>query len=217
MHRSPCLSAGAFASFLVPTHQGGPILNQNPSSCDYTDTAISDENLVRQIAAGDSRALEALYARYSAPLYRYLFRLVHETTEAEDLLQEVFVAAWRGASRFKGRAQVRTWIFRIAHNQAISWLRRQRATLALDGVEGRLAASDPAEQTMERWRAEQVRRALPGLPAKHRAVLELTFYHGFSQAEIAEIVGCPVGTVKSRMSYARRYLRQALSGLDLEG
>lgn len=199
-------------------------MNQNPSSCDYTDSdlvlrsaAISDENLVRQIAAGDGHALEALYARYSAPLYRYVLRLVHETTVAEDLLQEVFVAVWRGASRFKGRAQVRTWIFRIAHNQAVNWLRRQRPALRLNAVEGLPSKGDPVvDRTMARWRADQVRQALPRLSAKHRAVLELTFYHGFSQAEIAQIVGCPVGTVKSRMSYARRYLRQALSGLDLE-
>jgi len=192
-------------------------LKQNPSSCDYTDAAVSDENLVRQIAAGDEHALEALYARYSAPLYRYLLRLVHQTAAAEDLLQEIFIAAWRGASRFKGRAQVRTWIFRIAHNQAVSWLRRQRPTSGLDAVDGLPASGDPVvESTMARWRADQVRQALPRLSAKHRAVLELTFYHGFSQAEIAEIVGCPVGTVMSRMSYARRSLRQALSGLDLE-
>lgn len=197
-------------------------LNLGSLSHDYTSESVdepgvaTDRQLLQRVAQGDEQALDILYQRHSGPLYNYLLRLVYEPPLAEDLLQEVFVAAWEGAGRFRGRSKVTTWLFRIAHNRAVSWLRRRKREVTLDTV-GDLPTEDgPAELMMGRWRADQIQAALAQLSPKHRAVLELAFYHELSYQEIAEVVGCPVGTVKSRVSYARRYLQDALGLLGME-
>lgn len=198
-------------------------LNQKHSSSDNISdrdpallTVVSDEALLRRVADGDEAALGALFQRYNARLFTYLARLVQEPASAEDLLQEVWIGAWQGARRFRGQASVATWLYRIAHHQAVSWLRRHRPAEALDHRLPASGAEEPPALAMACWRAEQVRQALNRLSPKHRAVLELTFGHGFSYQEVAAIVGCPVGTVKSRISYARRYLVEELRELGLE-
>ena len=192
-------------------------MNHSGEQIERALAQVGDQQLLHQIAGGDEGALAELYQRYGKPLYNYLLRLVHEPTVAEDLLQEVLVAVWRGAHRFQGRAKVATWLYRIAHNQAVSWLRQIQKEPGQTELGELTNGHDLVEQAMENWRAAQVRRALDQLPARHRAVLELTFFHGFSYAEVAEIVGCPVGTVKSRMSHARRYLSEALQKMGVEG
>ena len=149
-----------------------------------------------------------LYQRYSEQIFNYLLRLVLEQEVAEDLLQEVFVAIWRGASRFRKEAKVRTWIFRIAHNQAVSWLRRHNPTEELrpEKVEN-LRDLNPETQSIKSWQIERMQAALLELSPKHRSVVELCYVHGFSYRDIAAIMKCPVGTVKSRMSYAMRQLQ----------
>jgi RNA polymerase sigma-70 factor (ECF subfamily) len=192
-------------------------LNQSGQQIESALAQVEDQHLLRQIAGGDEQALAELYQRYGKPLYNYLLRLVHESTVAEDLLQEVLVAVWQGAHRFQGRAKVTTWLYRIAHNQAVSWLRQTQKEPGQTELGELASGHDLVEQAMENWRATQLRRALDELSPRHRAVLELTFFHGFSYAEVAEIVGCPVGTVKSRMSHARRYLSEALQNMGVEG
>jgi RNA polymerase sigma-70 factor (ECF subfamily) len=117
---------------------------------------------------------------------------------------------WQGAHRFREEAKVKTWLLRIAHHQAVSWLRRTRAALwSNDELE---ADDDPIEEHLTRsWQIDQVRAALAQLTPKHRAVVELTFAQGLSYAEIAEVMSCQIGTVKSRMSYALRHLNALLS------
>jgi RNA polymerase sigma-70 factor (ECF subfamily) len=168
------------------------------------------------IADGEEQALAELYQRYDKPLYNYLLRLVHQPTVAEDLLQEVLLAVWQGADRFKGQSKVTTWLYRIAHNRAVSWLRQRRKETGVDDLPDLASGDDPATHAMQKWRAVQLRRALDRLSPRHRSVLELTFFLGFSYAEVAEIVDCPVGTVKSRMSHARRYLLDALAKMGIE-
>lgn len=198
-------------------------MNQSSPSSDSASEEVGqvpaltpDEQLLAQIASGEEQALAELYQRHGKSLYNYLLRLVHEPEVAEDLLQEVLVAVWQGAHRFKGHAKVTTWLYRITHNQAVSWLRRHRKETGLDELPELAAGDDPAAYTMEKWRAGQLRKALDRLAPRHRSVLELTFFLGFSYAEVAEIVGCPVGTVKSRMSHARRYLLEALASMGIE-
>jgi len=176
----------------------------------------SDLELLQCTARGERPAFDALYDRYSTPLYNYLVRLIHETAVAEELTQEVYLAVWQGAGRFQGRSTVKTWLFRIAHHQAVSWLRRHgegREPLpvefeALEDLPG--LAPDPEAQFLSGWQADQIVAALDGLSETHRAVVELAFVHDFSHAEIAEIMDCPAGTVKSRMSYALRHLEGIL-------
>jgi RNA polymerase sigma-70 factor (ECF subfamily) len=191
-------------------------LNQNSPSDDYThredtspDLQARDGQLIRMVAARDEKAFEELYQRYSAPVYRYLLRFLGEQHAAEDLLQEVFVAVWRGASGYRGQAQVKTWIYRIAHHQAVSLFRKHHLMGKLDEKvdEGE---DDPEQAMIGSWDSECVHRAVDRLSAKHREVLDLAFVHEMSYREIARVVGCPVGTVKSRMSYALRALNRIL-------
>lgn len=180
-----------------------------------------------------------LYRYHGVPLYNYILRLVRDAAVAENLLQEVFVAAWRGAGRFGGRSAARTWLFRIAHHQAVSWLRRERGEVSLDGVgappdwapvdgaprpdapDGSAGfgagGSDVEATAWSAWRADRIREALDRLTPDHRAVVELVFFHDLPYAEVAEVLDCPVGTVKSRMSWARHHLRRALKDLDGDG
>jgi RNA polymerase sigma-70 factor (ECF subfamily) len=171
----------------------------------------ADVDLLRQAAAGDEAAFAELYDLYAPPVYNYLLRLVNEPSVAEEILQEVFLAMWRGARRFRAEAKVKTWLLRIAHHQAVSWLRRKRTVLWPDDeLEGDAAASIE-EDLARHWQIDQVRGALARLSPKHRAVIELTFVHGLSYLEIAQVMNCPIGTVKSRMSYALRRLNDLLS------
>jgi RNA polymerase sigma-70 factor, ECF subfamily len=171
----------------------------------------TDAELVRQVAAGDEAAFAELYDLYAPAVYTYLLRLVNESAVAEEILQEVFLAMWQGAHRFREEARVKTWLLRIAHHQAVSWLRRARAgAWANEELEDH--EHEPIEEHLARsWQIDQVRAALARLTPNHRAVIELTFVQGLSYAEIAEVMNCPIGTVKSRMSYALRHLNGLLS------
>lgn len=184
-------------------------------------TLASDRDLLESTANGDEEAFSELYHRYAVASYNYLLRLVYEEAEAEDLLQEVFVGVWRGAGMFRGQSSVKTWLFRIAHNQAVSWLRRnKRASLPiispLRDELGLPADDNPERQAIQSFQSEWVHVALTQLSPKHRAVVELTFVHNFSYREIAEILRCPIGTVKSRMSYALRNLNRILKKMGFE-
>ncbi len=181
-----------------------------------TDSPASrDLDLLRRVASGEEDALAELYQKFGARVFHYLVQILLEVDVAEDLVQEVFIAIWRGAARFRGEASVKTWIFRIAHHQAVTWLRKNtrakvRATEDLVGSD----VSD--ERVFGEWVKGQVQIAVRNLSPDHRAVIELTFFHGMSYNEIAEIMACPVGTVKSRMSYARQYLMKALEAVNYE-
>lgn len=190
-------------------------LNQGLEKYDYkvrtpnpTPDGNSDDYLLSQVAVGDEKAFDELYQRFGKSVFNYLFQMVRLQEEAEDILQEVFLAVWRGAAGFRGKASVKTWVYRIAHNQAVSWLRSKRQVSAIDDME--LSTNEPAldEVLINRWQAEDILRALESLSPKHRAVLELAFVHDLQYTEIAEIVGCPVGTVKSRVSYALQAIKR---------
>lgn len=197
------------------------LLNPDATSGDLIDkedmaAEPSDRGLLLLIAEGDEPAFASLYRRHNLAIFNYLLRMVHEKPVAEDLLQEVFVAVWEGSDRFKGRAKVKTWIFRIAHNQAVSWLRKN-GRRKLDYEMAELRTPDgPEARSLANWQHGQVQEALGQLSAVHRAVIELAFVNELSYADISEVMDCPVGTVKSRMSYALRHLEQLLKwrGID---
>lgn len=178
-------------------------------------SSLTDRQLLQGTTRRDEGAFNELYHRYSTPIYNYLLRLIHEQNVAEELLQEVFVAVWEGAGRFRGHAKVSTWLFRIAHHRAVDWLRKQRPNPV--GEIERLPADDcPEEEAFGTWRADQLQAALALLSPDHRAVLELVFFQGLPYREVAQVVGCPVGTIKSRISYAKRYLNGVLRRMGLD-
>jgi RNA polymerase sigma-70 factor (ECF subfamily) len=184
-------------------------------------TPPDERHLLARVASGDQDALEQLYVAYGARLWRYpLQQLDGNSGWAEELLQDVFVAVWRAAGGYRGEGGVSTWLFRIAHRLAAN-ARRARARrpegylvalpTALDGE----PTDDPAcpgatceEQVLGRLALGE---ALGRLSARHREVLELVFSQGFSCEEASHILGVPPGTVKSRLSYARRALSAQLA------
>ena len=172
-----------------------------------------DRRLLQAIAARDRVAFETFFRTHGASVHRFVRDLVRDDGLAEELTSDVMVQVWRGAGKYAGRSRARTWLFGIAHHKAIDALRRRRApSIPLDEL---LTAASTLEGPEEAaLRAADRRRldtALATLSSEHRAVLELIYVEGFSQQEIAEIVDCPVATVKTRAFYAKQRLRDALA------
>jgi RNA polymerase sigma-70 factor (ECF subfamily) len=169
--------------------------------------------LLARVAKKDREALAEVYARFQRPLFRYLFHLLGQKEQAEDVLQEVMLVAWQKAHTFHGTGTAASWLFRIAHHQAFKAARRDAHATILDlEAAGDLAdeALDPEADLLRQTTQEEIMQALACLTPEHREVLELAFFQDFACKEIAAIVGIPLGTVKSRLSYARRALKTAL-------
>ncbi|HTJ26803.1 MAG TPA: sigma-70 family RNA polymerase sigma factor [Candidatus Limnocylindria bacterium] len=172
-----------------------------------------DRRLLARIAERDRLAFETFFRALGPNIHRFVRELVRDDGLAEELTSDVMVEVWRGAGKYGGRSRVRTWVFGIAHHKAIDALRRRRATtVPLDDLLATPSHDEGPEDAALRD-AERVRLdgALAALSAEHRAVLELTYLEGFSQAEVAAIASCPVATVKTRAFYAKQRLRDALA------
>lgn len=175
-------------------------------------TTSEDAELIARLAAGDRGVpLEGLIDRYGRPLFGFGLRLLGDRGLAEELVQDTFVRLWRGADRFDpSRGSPRTFIYAIARNAAIDLQRRRSARPDLGGAElaeEQPAAEEPYERLVERI---ELRDALESLSEKQRRVLELSYDEGLTQPEIAERIGVPVGTVKTRSFHGLRALRQEL-------
>jgi RNA polymerase sigma-70 factor (ECF subfamily) len=179
-----------------------------PASPAVASHTPSDELLVGRIARGDRLAMRMLFARHQVRVFRFVLRVVRDETLAEDLVSDVFLDVWRQAGEFAARAAVSTWLLAIARYKAISALRR-RTEVALDD---NLAAnivdpSDGPEDTLQdKDRIETLHRCLAKLSPEHAQIIDLVYYHGKSVKEVAEVVGIPQPTVKTRMFYARKRL-----------
>jgi RNA polymerase sigma-70 factor, ECF subfamily len=179
-----------------------------PANAATTGEYSSDEMLVTRIAAGDKLAMQALFARHRASVYRWLLRFVGNETVAEDLLSDVFFDVWQQAGRFEGRAAVTTWLLSIARFKALS-ARRRRTHAELDEtIEATVAdsADNPEIALQQKSRSELVRTALMKLSPDHREIIDLVYYHEKSVEDCALILGIPAATVKTRLFYARKKL-----------
>jgi RNA polymerase sigma-70 factor (ECF subfamily) len=175
--------------------------------------AMSDDALIAAIAAGDRAAMRILYNRHQVRVFRFAARLVDDAASAEDVVSEAFIEVWRQADRFEGRSSVSTWIMSIARFKALS-VRRRRQEIELDDkVADTLAdqCSTPEQILLETDRGAQLRSCLSQLSPDHREIIDLVYYHDKTIEEVAEIVGVPKNTVKTRMFYARRRLAQLLA------
>jgi RNA polymerase sigma-70 factor (ECF subfamily) len=182
-----------------------------------SDRATSDEALISEIAAGDRRAMHVLYVRHSVRVYRFVLRLTKDRSLAEDLVCDVFIDVWRGADGFKGNSQVCTWLLAIARNKTFSALRARSDEQLDDEMAAIVDPANNAETTVnKRDRSEIVRHCLSQLSPLHREVLDLVYYHEKSVDEVAQIVGAPATTVKTRVFYARRRMENLLKGGGLE-
>ncbi len=175
--------------------------------------AMSDEALIAAIAAGDRAAMRILYNRHQIRVFRFAVRLVDDAASAEDVVSEAFIEVWRQADRFEGRSSVSTWIMSIARFKALS-VRRRRQEIELDEKVAETVAdqySTPEQILLETDRRAQLRACLSQLSPDHREIIDLVYYHDKTIEEVAEIVGVPKNTVKTRMFYARRRLAQLLA------
>jgi RNA polymerase sigma-70 factor (ECF subfamily) len=190
--------------------------------------AVRDEALLERLAAGDAAALGLVYDRYGSAVFALVARILGDRQAAEDLLQEVFVRVWQRAATYQStRGKPLTWVLGIAHNLAIDEVRRrQRRPVEADGRDeaGEIAAfqtlaaadADPAELAWERVRRDQILAALGQLPPAQRVLIELAYFEGYTQSQLAARLGEPLGTIKTRMRLAAQKLRELLRDLALE-
>ncbi|MCU0280298.1 MAG: sigma-70 family RNA polymerase sigma factor [Acidimicrobiia bacterium] len=180
---------------------------------------LADEELIALVAGGDERAFACLYDRHARVAWALAHRLLGERTAAEDLVQEAFLALWRGAAGYRpSRGGVRTWLLAILRNRGIDRLRTQGAQARRQGLleqeeQVLRPAGAPAEEAaLGAVQGQAVRRALAQLPDDQREVLRLAYYGGFTHHEIADLLGVPLGTVKSRMRLGLERVRRAIAG-----
>jgi RNA polymerase sigma factor (sigma-70 family) len=185
--------------------------------------ALEDAALIDALKAGDEEALETLYRRYGGACFALARRILDDTHLAEDVVQQVFTALWKGSGFDAQRGAVSTWLMSVTHHKSIDVLRREaprRMRLASEQALLEVAVSGPGpdEEAWMRLRAERTRDSLKTLPPEQRELLLLAYYGGYSQSEIAGLTGLPLGTVKSRTLTAMRKLRVTLGGsVDVDG
>jgi RNA polymerase sigma-70 factor, ECF subfamily len=167
------------------------------------------------MAKGDQSALDAFYRAYEGRVYRFIRSKLNDSFDAADVLNEVMFEVWRNAGRFEGRSSVSTWVLGIAHHKTIDRFRRRKPGESVE-LDPEMAEGDTpdAVQTLSAAQdAEQVRRCVDQLSEAHRSVVHLAFFEDLPYGEIADIVGCPEGTVKTRMFHAKKALMKCLQGL----
>jgi RNA polymerase sigma-70 factor (ECF subfamily) len=180
----------------------------------------SDEQLISDCLFGDADALQELIGRYLRPIYGFIFRLV-KLPEAEDITQEVFIKAWQNLKKFDKNKSFKVWIFTIAKNTALDWLKKKKSVpfSAYDLESGENVLENtledlaplPDEIADKKQAAEKLTEAVSALDAKYRAVLSLYYNNGFTFEEIAGVLKEPLNTVKSRHRRAVIYLRKILT------
>jgi RNA polymerase sigma factor (sigma-70 family) len=174
---------------------------------------LSDPGLIALIARGDRDAFGELYDRYGKTAYGLAHRVTRDAQLAEEVVQEAFLTVWRQASRFDARrAKPSTWLLTIIHHKAVDVVRREqlRRTEPAEGLEEKPDSTDVPREAWLVLQHAQVQEALASLPDPQREVIELSYYEGFSQSELAARLGEPLGTIKSRTHTALTRLRAQL-------
>jgi len=181
--------------------------------------ALDEARLLARIAARDLRAFEQLYRIYHPRLTRFLSNILRRPQPVEEALNDTLMVVWRKPEAYNGTSKVSTWIFAIAYRTALKARSRHDEPVEDKDAQARPSLAPGPEQEISRRQTQAILwSAMSQLSAEHRAVVDLTYFHEAGYAEIAEILDCPVGTVKSRMLHARRRLKGMLAGrLDAEG
>lgn len=188
------------------------------------ERSAEDARLVARLGAGDESALAALYDRYSRPAYSLARRVCVDELLAEDVVQEVFLTVWRDPSKFSpDRGAFSSWLLTLVHHKAVDAVRREgvhrrRQVNVDDETTDRLAPDTPGadQDAIGAVVADHVKAALRELPVEQRTAMMLAYYGGYTQREVAALVGVPLGTVKSRMFAAANRLRTALGPLSVD-
>ncbi len=172
-----------------------------------------ESGLIARISAGDLRAFETLYKLYHPRLTRFLANMMRRPQLVEEVLNDTLLVVWRRADSYNGASKVSTWIFAIAYRKALKALQRHDDPIEDKHPERRESPEAGPEQLLGSRQSQAILlRAMDELSAAHRAVVDLTYFHEIGYREIAEIMACPVDTVKTRMYHARRHLKALLDG-----
>lgn len=172
-----------------------------------------DSELLEAVARGSETALTQFYRLYHARIYSFIVRRLHNGADAADVLNEVMMEVWRHAAAFQGRSQVLTWVLGIARHKIVDYLRRRSSHVELeDGMEDNLEDEcDGAPEILAlKQDASLLRYCVEKLSSSHREVVHLAFFQELSYTEIATILACPEGTVKTRMFHAKQKLKDCL-------
>lgn len=181
-----------------------------------------DDDLLRAIVGQDPDALVALSHRYGKLAFGLAYRILNDAPTAEEVVQDAFMSVWRQAASFDtSRGSVRTWLLSIVHHRAIDLLRgrygKSQGDIDLDVVERTLAIPDIWNEVLHGLEREQIRSAMKTLPEEQRQAIEWAYFGGFTQSEIAERTGIPLGTVKSRLRSGLQKLRAVLLAAGVQG
>lgn len=188
-------------------------------------TPLTDEELVARALGGDTESFNELITRWERPIYALAYRMIGREEDARDVCQDAFLRAYRGLAGFRGQAKFSSWLYRIALNLCRDWIRRERRTPVVGTPEGvdlvELAATQGPMETIEDRMARRdlsraVARALQQLPDQQRVAIVLKEYHGLTFQEIADLVGCPLSTVKTRLYQGLAVLRKHLERNGIE-
>lgn len=189
-----------------------PTATAEPVAAPRASTDEQEVVLIERIAGGDARAFESLYRSYHPRLMRFLSLLTQRRPVIEESLNDTMLAVWRRAHTYNGQSKVSTWIFAIAYRTACKTLRQQDLPVEDPLDEPASEAPGPERQSAARETQAALRRALASLSYEQRHVIMLTYFHELPYADIAQIMQCPVDTVKTRMFHGRRRLRALLAG-----
>lgn len=203
-------------SFALALRTGLPVASQlatiHVMARPMTDGAMTDGELIARVGDGDSGAFETLYRRYSRPVFALALRRLGDRGRAEDAVQETFASIWRSAGSYRQeRGPGAPWLYAVARN-AIVDRRRTLGPPPAESVEEASGEAGPDERAESSWTAWRVHRALAELPEHERQLIELAYWGGLSQSEIAEFLGIPLGTVKTRTRSALSRLADLLEG-----
>ena len=175
--------------------------------------AQEEARLLARVGRGDMRAFEELYRIYHPRLNRFLSTVTRRQSLVEEAINDTMMAIWTRPDSYRGASKPSTWIFAIAYRKALRALRGQDEPLEDKSAEMRPSLEPGPEQELSHRQAQaELQSAIGELSADHRAVVDLTYFHDAGYREIAEILDCPVGTVKTRMHHARRHLKAMLAG-----
>lgn len=181
-------------------------MNKSQQTSQFHAREAAERSLLELIAAENREALTDLYAQYHERLFKFVYRLTHSHSVTDEIVNDIMLAVWRGAKNYRGDSKPSTWIFGIAYRQSLKRLsRKQLKIVPRMDVE---QIPDNAAHTIEQ--EEWVQHGLDTLPTNQRLAIELVFYLGLSYEEVAEVMDCPVNTVKTRMFHARRKLKEQL-------
>lgn len=183
--------------------------------------ALSDERLLAAIQERDESAIAILYDRYGGLAFGLAFRILNDRVAAEDVVQDAFLSVWRRAVSFEvGRGSPRTWLLSIVHHRAIDRLRgtsgRARQDAPLEDYEHALSVDDPWREVSLGVQRDVLQRSLNTLPSEQRIAIEMAYFSGYTQQEIATTMHVPVGTVKGRLRIGLQKMRVLLSGTGVE-